>query len=75
MNEQEVKKENLSVSETFIIKTLENIMGELLDSARMSDMGDRQFSQFERTIKNKFNNIKKLYIEKLILKDEIKGGK
>jgi len=59
-----------NVSEVFISKTIENVMGELLDAGRMSDMGDRQFSQFERTLKNKFNNLKKLYNEKLILKEE-----
>jgi hypothetical protein len=68
---EEKKAEN--VTEVFIEKTVDVIMGELLDAGRMSDMGDRQFSQFERTIKNKFNNFKKLYKEKLILKEEVKG--
>ena len=57
-------------SEEFIRTTMEHLMGEVLDIARISDMGERQQTQFEKTAKNKFNNYQKLYKDKLILKEE-----
>lgn len=36
---------------------LRDLMGPLIDQARMSDMGERQFSQFERSIKASFYKV------------------
>lgn len=57
-------------SEEFIQKTMEYLMGEALDLGKMSDIGDRQLTQFQKSIKNKFNEQIRIYKNKLILKEE-----
>jgi len=58
-------------TEEFIDKTFEVVMGETLDFGRISEMSDRAFNQFERSVRNKFNNMRKLYKDKLVLKEEV----
>jgi len=67
----EEKKE--TKSETFIKKAIENLMGEVLDLGRINGMGgESQFTQFERTVKYKFNNMSTYLRNKLALKEEDK---
>ena len=51
---------------------IESLMGKMLDIGRMSDMGIRQFEQFERTTKNEFNNVVQYFKENFVLKEEQK---
>ena len=57
-------------SEEFIQKMMEHLMGEALDAGKLSDMGERQLSQFQKIVKNKFNDMTRMFKEKLALKEE-----
>lgn len=57
-------------SEEFIQKMMEHLMGEALDAGKLSDMGERQLVQFQKTLKNKFNDVARLFKDKLVLKEE-----
>lgn len=37
--------------------TLENLMGKILDLAKISDMGDRALDQFQKTVKKHFYDL------------------
>jgi len=55
----------------FLEKTMQKLMGEVIDNARMSEMSDRAFKQYERTTKIKFNNLIRLFKEHLFdIKEE-----
>ena len=61
---------NETNNEKKIRMLLESLMGKALDNARMSDMGLRQFEQFERTTKGDFNNVIQFFKENFTLKEE-----
>lgn len=42
----------LNVSKFLKEVALQKVMGPILDLARVSNMGDRQFNQFQRSVKN-----------------------
>jgi predicted aldo/keto reductase-like oxidoreductase len=46
-------------------KSLQRLMGEVLDMGRISGMSDRSFEQFERTTKIKVNSTIRLLKEEL----------
>jgi hypothetical protein len=49
---------------------MEHLMGDALDAGKLSNMGDRQLEQYQKIIKNKFNDMARLFKEKLVLKEE-----
>jgi hypothetical protein len=57
-------------SEEFVQKMMEHLMGDALDAGKLSNMGNRQLEQYQKIIKNKFNDMARLFKEKLILKEE-----
>ena len=69
-----------TLSEVFIDRTLDKLMGDIVDWGKMSEMSERAYTQFEKSVKINFNNLRKLYKEKLVLKEEVnkidqnKGG-
>ena len=54
----------------FIRLTMERLMGECLDAGKLSDMGERQLAQFIKNMKNKFNDVSRLFEDRLKLKDD-----
>ena len=69
--EKEKRNENLTKSEEFVKRTMEKLMGEILDMARINGMGSpEQFAQFEKSTKNKFNDLQYFFRKKLTLKEE-----
>jgi len=57
-------------SDEFVQKMMEHLMGNVLDSIKMSDMGERQLNQVSKFVKNNFNDMIRLFKEKLTLKEE-----
>lgn len=51
-------KETLNLHVLFHLMIIETAMGKALDYARLSDMGDRSFQQFERYIKKDFYDLR-----------------
>lgn len=57
----------------FLEKSMQKLMGEIIDSARISEMSDRAFKQYERTTKIKFNNLIRIFKEHIFdVKEEEK---
>jgi len=71
--EEKKRSDNLSKDEEFIKKTMEKLMGEVLDMARINGMGSiEQFEQFSKSTKSKFNDLSYFYRKKLSFKEEPK---
>lgn len=49
----------------FLEKSMQKLMGEVIDNARMSEMSERAFKQYERTTKINFNNLIRMFKEHL----------
>lgn len=70
MGDENEKERNWSPTERYVRRSLQYFMGELLDMVRVTDIGDRQMGQFEKTIKAKANNLADAFVQKLHLKEE-----
>ena len=67
MSYQGQEEEKLSLRH-IVKRAIEKSMGKALDYGRMSEMSDRAFEQYERTIKKEFNGIINYTLE--LLEDE-----
>lgn len=54
-----------SVKSQFVEKSMQRLMGKILDMGRMSEMSERAFKQYERSTKIEFNNLIRLFKEEI----------
>jgi hypothetical protein len=55
-----------SAKSEFLEKSMQRLMGKIIDMGRMSEMSERAFKQFERTSKIEFNNHIRVFKEQIL---------